>query len=66
MEKGHHEKSGQKKKSEKSDNIRLFGFFWRKRWDSNPRAREDYLISSRSRHSDFGGKQEKFNDDAGA
>ena len=22
---------------------------WRKRWDSNPRAREDYLISSHCR-----------------
>ena len=27
--------------------------FWRKRWDSNPRAREDYLISSQARYDHF-------------
>ena len=27
--------------------------FWRKRWDSNPRAREDYLISSQGRYDHF-------------
>ena len=26
---------------------------WRKRWDSNPRAREDYLISSQARYDHF-------------
>jgi hypothetical protein len=41
-------------------------YIWRRGWDSNPRALARKLISSRSRHSDFGGKQEKFNDDAGA
>ncbi len=28
-------------------------FLWRKRWDSNPRAREDYLISSQARYDHF-------------
>ena len=28
-------------------------FFWRKRWDSNPRAREGYLISSQARYDHF-------------
>ena len=28
-------------------------FYWRKRWDSNPRAREDYLISSQARYDHF-------------
>lgn len=28
-------------------------FRWRKRWDSNPRAREDYLISSQARYDHF-------------
>ena len=27
--------------------------WWRKRWDSNPRAREDYLISSQARYDHF-------------
>ena len=27
--------------------------FWRKRWDSNPRAREGYLISSQGRYDRF-------------
>ena len=27
--------------------------FWRKRWDSNPRAREGYLISSQARYDHF-------------
>ena len=26
---------------------------WRKRWDSNPRAREGYLISSQARYDHF-------------
>ena len=26
---------------------------WRRRWDSNPRAREDYLISSQARYDHF-------------
>ena len=30
-----------------------FSPFWRKRWDSNPRAREDYLISSQGRYDHF-------------
>ena len=30
------------------------GFFvWRKRWDSNPRARKGYLISSQARYDHF-------------
>ena len=28
-------------------------WFERKRWDSNPRAREDYLISSQGRYDHF-------------
>ena len=28
-------------------------YFWRKRWDSNPRAREGYLISSQARDDHF-------------
>ena len=28
-------------------------FLWRKRWDSNPRAREGYLISSQARYDHF-------------
>lgn len=28
-------------------------FEWRKRWDSNPRAREGYLISSQGRYDHF-------------
>ena len=29
------------------------GPIWRKRWDSNPRAREGYLISSQARYDHF-------------
>ena len=31
----------------------LYPAFWRKRWDSNPRAREGYLISSQARYDHF-------------
>gem|GEM_PF-3251615 len=36
------------KKSSKDD-----FFFWRKRWDSNPRALAGYLISSQGRYDHF-------------
>lgn len=41
-------KNGQKEKPHEimPKNGCLMRFLWRKRWDSNPRAREDYLISS--------------------
>ena len=35
------------------NSVELPSFFWRKRWDSNPRAREDYLISSQARYDHF-------------
>ena len=45
-------RGGQKK--EKSRNPHGYWIFrWRKRWDSNPRAREDYLISSQARYDHF-------------
>ncbi len=33
--------------------INWWFYFWRRRWDSNPRAREDKTISSRSRYDHF-------------
>ena len=33
--------------------VKIAILFWRKRWDSNPRAREDYLISSQARYDHF-------------
>ena len=30
-------------------------FLWRKRWDSNPRAREGYLISSEAPRAEIAG-----------
>ena len=45
------EKHGHKRKELKPND--RFRFFWRKRWDSNPRAREDYLISSQPRYDRF-------------
>ena len=42
-------KSGKEKRA-----VTLYSsFFERKRWDSNPRAREDYLISSQGRYDHF-------------
>ena len=44
--------SGTKKK--KSRNPHGYWIFrWRSGWDSNPRAREDYLISSQARYDHF-------------
>lgn len=51
-----------KKKSRKPHGYWIFR--WRKRWDSNPRAREGYLISSQSRYPDFEGKRRKLTDNA--
>jgi mannose/cellobiose epimerase-like protein (N-acyl-D-glucosamine 2-epimerase family) len=34
-------------------NTAFSALLWRKRWDSNPRAREDYLISSQARYDHF-------------
>ena len=45
-------KAGTKK--EKSRNPHGYWIFrWRSGWDSNPRAREDYLISSQARYDHF-------------
>ena len=33
--------------------IKIAVLIWRKRWDSNPRAREGYLISSQARYDHF-------------
>lgn len=35
-----------KKRKKRLENMVFSSQIWRKRWDSNPRAREDYLISS--------------------
>lgn len=44
--------AGTKKK--KSRNPHSYWIFrWRSGWDSNPRAREDYLISSQARYDHF-------------
>ena len=41
-------------KKKKSRNPHGYWIFrWRKRWDSNPRAREGYLISSQARYDHF-------------
>ena len=41
-------------KKEKSRNPHGYWIFrWRSGWDSNPRAREDYLISSQARYDHF-------------
>ena len=41
-------------KKEKSRNLHGYWIFrWRSGWDSNPRAREDYLISSQARYDHF-------------
>ncbi len=41
-------------KKEKSRNPHGYWIFrWRKRWDSNPRARDGYLISSQARYDHF-------------
>ena len=47
--------SGIKPRKRKSPAHKLYvGLFqWRKRWDSNPRAREGYLISSQARYDHF-------------
>ena len=43
-----------KDKKEKSRNPHGYWIFrWRRRWDSNPRAREGYLISSQARYDHF-------------
>ncbi len=45
-------RAGTKKK--KSRNPHGYWIFrWRSGWDSNPRAREDYLISSQARYDHF-------------
>ena len=36
-----------------TDCILISVLIWRKRWDSNPRAREGYLISSQARYDHF-------------
>ncbi len=36
-----------------AEHIFFMFLFWRKRWDSNPRAREGYLISSQARYDHF-------------
>ncbi len=42
------------KNTKKNPATVVTGFsLWRKRWDSNPRAREDYLISSQARYDHF-------------
>ena len=42
------------RKKEKSRNPHGYWIFrWRSGWDSNPRAREDYLISSQARYDHF-------------
>ena len=45
---------GANAKKEKSRNPHGYWIFrWRSGWDSNPRAREDYLISSQARYDHF-------------
>ncbi len=40
-------------KNKSLENIGFSRLSWRKRWDSNPRAREGYLISSQARYDHF-------------
>ena len=50
---------GQQKNPDKigvfAEHIFFMFLFWRKRWDSNPRAREGYLISSEAPRTEIDG-----------
>ncbi len=45
---GHHRKQGKS-----LENVVFSRLLWRRRWDSNPRALADYLISSQARYDHF-------------